>query len=61
MKRLSVALLTLVASMASAQTYDEAGLKAFRAEREKVLLADNGWFTACISSIRARTSSARIR
>ena len=45
MKRLSVALLTLVASMASAQTYDEAGLKAFRAEREKVLLADNGWFT----------------
>src|SRR5688572_27220695 len=45
MKRLSLALLTLAASVASAQTYDEAGLKAFRAEREKILLADNGWFT----------------
>ena len=45
MKRLTVLLLTLVAAAASAQTYDEAGLKAFRAEREKILLADNGWFT----------------
>ena len=41
-----IALLLLVGAMvASAQGYDEAGLKAFRAEREKVLLADNGWFT----------------
>ena len=45
MKRLSFLLLTLVAAVASAQTYDEAGLKAFHAEREKALLADNGWFT----------------
>ena len=45
MKRLTVLFLALAASVASAQTYDEAGLKAFRAEREKILLADNGWFT----------------
>jgi len=46
MKRLSLLLLTLVATSAAAQNgYDEAALKAFRAEREKVLLADNGWFT----------------
>ena len=46
MKRLSVLLLSLVATAAAAQgAYDEAALKAFRAEREKVLLADNGWFT----------------
>ena len=45
MKKLCVLLLALVAAVASAQTYDEAGLKAFRAEREKILLADNGWFT----------------
>ena len=45
MKRFSLLLLTLVATVASAQTYDEAGLKAFHAEREKALLADNGWFT----------------
>src|SRR5688572_30935185 len=46
MKRLGFLLLTLVASVAAAQSgYDEAALKAFRAEREKVLLADNGWFT----------------
>ncbi len=44
MKRISL-LFALVATVASAQTYDEAGLKAFRAEREKILLADNGWFT----------------
>ena len=36
----------LAASGAAAQgAYDEAALQAFRAEREKVLLADNGWFT----------------
>jgi uncharacterized protein (DUF1684 family) len=46
MKRLTVLLLSLVATAAAAQgAYDEAALKAFRAEREKVLLADNGWFT----------------
>src|SRR5688572_316390 len=46
MKRISLLVLTLVATGAAAQgTYDEAALKAFRAEREKVLLADNGWFT----------------
>ena len=45
-KRISLLVLTLVASAAAAQTpYDEAALKAFRAEREKILLADNGWFT----------------
>ena len=46
MKRLSLLALTLVATVASAQgTYDQAALTAFRAEREKILLADNGWFT----------------
>jgi hypothetical protein len=46
MKRISLVVLTLVATGAAAQgTYDEAALTAFRAEREKVLLADNGWFT----------------
>ena len=46
MKRLSVLILTLAATAASAQgSYDTAALKAFQAEREKVLLADNGWFT----------------
>src|SRR5688500_4449494 len=46
MKRLGFLLLTLLATAAAAQTaYDEASLKAFRAEREKALLADNGWFT----------------
>jgi uncharacterized protein len=50
MKQLGFLLLTLVAATAAAQTgvesgYDETALKAFRAEREKVLLADNGWFT----------------
>src|SRR6188508_3037489 len=45
MKRIAL-LLTLVATAASAQgAYDEAALKAFHAEREKVLLADDGWFT----------------
>ena len=45
-KRISLLVLTLVASAAAAQTpYDEAALKAFHAEREKILLADNGWFT----------------
>ncbi|HYE88435.1 MAG TPA: DUF1684 domain-containing protein [Vicinamibacterales bacterium] len=38
--------LTLVAAVASAQgTYDTAALEAFKAERQKTLLADNGWFT----------------
>src|SRR6187402_669134 len=46
LKRLSLLVLTLAATAASAQTgYDEAALKAFHAEREKILLADNGWFT----------------
>lgn len=50
MKRLSLPALTLIVAMfstfASAQgAYDTAGLTAFRAEREKILLADNGWFT----------------
>ena len=46
MKRLSLIALTLVASLASAQgTYDVAALNAFHAEREKILLADEGWFT----------------
>ena len=45
MKKLSLLLVALMTTVAAAQTYDEAGLKAFRAEREKVLLADNGWFT----------------
>lgn len=45
MKRISFLVLTLIATAAAAQSYDEAALKAFRAEREKVLLADNGWFT----------------
>ena len=45
MKRISLLVLTLIATAAAAQSYDEAALKAFRAEREKVLLADNGWFT----------------
>ena len=46
MKRIALLVLTLMATGVAAQgTYDEAGLKAFRAEREKILLADNGWFT----------------
>ncbi len=46
MKRLSLLVLTLAATVASAQgTYDVAALNAFHAEREKALLADNGWFT----------------
>jgi len=46
MKRIAlVLLLPLVAAVSSAQTYDEAGLKAFHAERQKLLLADDGWFT----------------
>ena len=46
MKRLSLIALTLMATAASAQgTYDVAGLNAFHAERQKVLLADDGWFT----------------
>lgn len=45
-KRLIVLVLTLATAGPAAQTtYDEAALKAFRAEREKILLADNGWFT----------------
>jgi uncharacterized protein (DUF1684 family) len=46
MKRLGLLTLTLVATVASAQgTYDVAALNAFHAEREKILLADDGWFT----------------
>ena len=46
MKRITFLALTLIATTAAAQNvYDDAALKAFRAEREKVLLADNGWFT----------------
>ncbi len=46
MKRISLLVFTLVATSVGAQTaYDEAALKAFHAEREKSLLADNGWFT----------------
>jgi len=45
MKRISVLVLTLVATAAFAQTYDVAALNAFHAEREKILLADDGWFT----------------
>jgi uncharacterized protein (DUF1684 family) len=46
MKSIALVLFTLSATVASAQgSYDEAALKAFRAEREKILLADNGWFT----------------
>jgi uncharacterized protein (DUF1684 family) len=46
MKRIALFLLPLVAAVASAQgTYDVAALNAFHAEREKVLLADDGWFT----------------
>ena len=46
MKRIALLVMTLVATGAAAQgTYDEAALKAFHAEREKALLADNGWFT----------------
>lgn len=46
MKRLGLLMLTLVATVASAQgTYNVAALNAFHAEREKILLADDGWFT----------------
>ncbi len=46
MKRPGLLILTLVATVASAQgTYDVAALNAFHAEREKILLADDGWFT----------------
>lgn len=46
MKRIALLLsLSLVATGAAAQgAYDEAALKAFKAEREKILLADDGWF-----------------
>lgn len=44
-KRMSLLLILLATSAAAQGTYDETALKAFRAEREKVLLADNGWFT----------------
>jgi uncharacterized protein (DUF1684 family) len=46
MKRITLLLLPLVVAVASAQgTYDMAALNAFHAERQKVLLADDGWFT----------------
>jgi uncharacterized protein (DUF1684 family) len=40
-------LLTVVAAVAAGAqgAYDEAALAAFRADRQKTLLADNGWFT----------------
>ena len=45
-KRISLLVLTLLATSVAAQgTYDDAALKAFRDERAKILLADNGWFT----------------
>jgi uncharacterized protein (DUF1684 family) len=36
---------TGAAILAQPGSYDEAALSAFRAERQKTLLADNGWFT----------------
>ena len=46
MKQPSLIALTLAATLASAQgAYDVAALNAFHAEREKILLADDGWFT----------------
>src|SRR4051812_13883773 len=47
MKRITLVLLPLVvAGVVSAQgAYDVAALNAFHAEREKILLADDGWFT----------------
>ena len=46
MKRIALFLLPLVAAVASAQgAYDVAALNAFHAERAKVLLAADGWFT----------------
>lgn len=45
MKYISLMVLTVAAVSVAAQGYDEAALKAFHAEREKALLADNGWFT----------------
>ena len=46
MKRIALVLLPFVAAVVSAQgTYDVAPLNAFHAERQKVLLADDGWFT----------------
>jgi uncharacterized protein (DUF1684 family) len=46
MKRLALLMLTLTATVAAAQgTYDVAALNAFHAERQKLLLADDGWFT----------------
>lgn len=45
MKYISLFVLTVAVAGIGAQSYDEAGLKEFRAEREKALLVDNGWFT----------------
>src|ERR1044072_137096 len=46
MKRIALFLLSFVAAVASAQgTYDVAAINAFNAERDKGLLADDGWFT----------------
>src|SRR5262245_1919547 len=44
---LALVLTAATAASAAAQgaAYDEAALAAFRAERQKTLLADNGWFT----------------
>src|SRR5215212_7720873 len=46
MKRTIAITLALAATAVSAQgTYDVAALNAFHAERQKILLADDGWFT----------------
>jgi uncharacterized protein (DUF1684 family) len=46
LKMISLVMLTFAATAAFAQgTYDAAALSAFHVEREKALLADNGWFT----------------
>jgi uncharacterized protein len=46
MKRIAVFVWLCVVGVLSAQgTYDVAALNAFHAEREKILLADDGWFT----------------
>jgi uncharacterized protein len=46
MKRLSWLMVALFVTGVAAQvSYDVAALNAFHAEREKALLADNGWFT----------------
>ena len=55
MKRLGLlAVMAVFATNAAAQgTYDVAALNAFHAEREKILLADDGWFTVAGLHFRA--------